>query len=62
MQAILFLRVIKELVHQPLTCQSGVANMRSDTVWYFNAIDIATTGGKVNLGFDLAKLGLEVTK
>ncbi|MBW5288778.1 hypothetical protein [Abyssogena phaseoliformis symbiont] len=56
------MRVIKELVHQPLTCQSGVANMRSDTVWYFNAIDIATTGGKVNLGFDLAKLGLEVTK
>ena len=40
---------------------SGIANMRSDTVWYFDATDAATAGGQINLGFDLAKLGLEVT-
>ena len=40
---------------------SGVANVRSDTVWYLDATDTATLGGKINLGFDLAKLGLEVT-
>lgn len=40
---------------------NGVANVRSDTVRYFDTTDTATVGGKVNLGFDLAKLGLEVT-
>lgn len=41
---------------------SGIANVRSGTVWYFDATDAATAGGNINLSFDLSKLGLDVSQ
>lgn len=36
----------------------GVANVRSDTIWYLDIADMANLGGQIDLVFDLSVLGL----
>ena len=39
----------------------GSSLVRSETVWYLDATDVATAGGQINLDVDLHQLNLEVT-